>query len=53
MKVCVPGLPESDVNANSLAAGSRTRLFKVLDINSPSIFDENDAKIFFELVGEK
>ena len=53
MKVCVPHLPESDVNANSLAAGSRTRLFKVLDITPPTIFDENDAKIFFELVGEK
>ena len=53
MKVCVPGLPESDVNANSLATGSRTRLFKVLDINPPSIYDENDAKIFFELIGEK
>lgn len=51
--VCVPKLPESDVNANSLASGSRTRLFKVLDINAPTIFDENDAKIFFELVGEK
>ena len=53
MKVCVPGLPESDVNANSLASGSRTRLFKVLDITPPPMFDENDAKIFFDMIGEK
>jgi hypothetical protein len=53
MKVCVPGLPESDVNANSLASGSRTRLFKVLDIAPPPMFDEKDSKIFFELCGEK
>ena len=53
VSVCVPKLPESDVNANSLASGSRTRLLKVLDIDSPTIFDESDAMIFFELVGEK
>ena len=53
MRVCVPHLPESDVNANSLASGSRTRLFKVLDIAPPPMFDEKDSKIFFELCGEK
>ena len=53
MKVCVPGLPESDVNANSLASGSRTRLLKVLDITPPPMFDGNDAKIFFDMIGEK
>lgn len=51
--VCVPKLPESDVNANSLASGSRTRLLRVLDITPPPLYDENDAKIFFEMVGEK
>ncbi len=53
VKVCVPYLPESDVNANSLANGSRTRTLKVLDIPSTPIFDENDTKAFFELAGEE
>ena len=51
--VCVPGLPESDVNANSLAQGSRTMIFKALGIRNMPLFDENDAKIFFEIAGEK
>ena len=49
MPVCIPGLPESDVNANSLAQGSRTMTLKALDISPAPLFDEKDAKIFFEM----
>jgi hypothetical protein len=52
MYVCIPGLPESDVNSNALAKGSRTMTLKALDIPSMPIFDENDTKLFFELCGE-
>ena len=52
MKVCVPHLPESDVNANSLARGSRTMTLRALDIPVTPIFDEQDSKLFFELCGE-
>ena len=50
--VCIPRLPESDVNANSLAGGSRTRLLRALGITPAPLFDEKDAKRFFELCGE-
>ena len=50
--VCVPNLPESDVNANSLAQGARTMTFDALGIKNVPLFDENDAKIFFEIAGE-
>ena len=50
--VCVPNLPESDVNANSLAQGARTMTFEALGIPNIPLFDENDAKIFFEIAGE-
>lgn len=52
MPVCIPYLPESDVNANSLAQGARTMMFKALGIANEPIFDENDTKKFFELAGE-
>lgn len=52
MHVCIKGLPESDVNSNALAQGSRTMTLKALDIPSMPIFDENDTKLFFELAGE-
>ena len=52
MSVCIPGLPESDVNSNSLARGSRTMTLKALDIPVMPIFDEQDAKLFFELAKE-
>ena len=53
MHVCIPYQPESDVNANALARGSRTMTLRALGIESVPIFDENDAKLFFELAGEK
>ena len=52
MHVCIPGLPESDVNSNALARGSRTMTLKALDIPSMPIFDEKDTKLFFELCKE-
>ena len=52
MPVCIPNLPESDVNANALAQGARTMTFSALGIKNTPIFDENDAKIFFEIAGE-
>ena len=52
MPVCIPGLPESDVNANALAQGARTMTFGALGIENTPLFDENDAKIFFEIAGE-
>ena len=51
--VCIEGSAESDVNANSLAGGSRVRTLKVLDIPSMPLFDERDAEIFYALCGEK
>ena len=53
MKVCIPNLPESDVNANALAQGARTMTLEAIGIKSVPIFDENDAKMFFEICGEK
>ncbi len=50
--VCVPNLPESDVNANSLAQGARTMTLKALGIANAPLFGEADAKKFFELAGE-
>jgi len=51
--VCIEGSFESDVNANSLANGSRVRTFTILDIPNVPIFDENDAKLFYTLCGEQ
>lgn len=50
--VCVPNLPESDVNANSLAQGARTMTLTALGIRNEKLFDEKDAKKFFEICGE-
>jgi len=50
--VCVPNLPESDVNANSLARGARTMAFEALGIEKMPLFGEADSKRFFELCGE-
>ena len=50
--VCVPNLPESDVNANSLAQGARTMTLKALGIVNAPLFGKADAKRFFERCGE-
>ena len=50
--VCIENSYESDVNANSLANGSKRRTLLILDIPTPPIFDEEDSKKFFELCGE-
>ena len=50
--VCIENSYESDVNANSLANGSRVRTLKILGIDSPEIFDDEDARIFYRLCGE-
>ena len=51
--VCVPNLPESDVNANSLAQGARTMTFTALGIPNMPLFGSKDAERFFEICGEK
>jgi len=51
--VCIQGRYESDVNANSLANGSKVRTLIILDIDNPPIFDEKDSEEFFRLCGEK
>ncbi len=51
--VCIKDSFESDVNANSLANGSKRRTLLILDIPTLPIFDEKDSEIFFELCGEK
>ena len=51
--VCIENSYESDVNANSLATGSKRRTLLILDIPTPPIYDEKDSEIFFELCGEK
>ena len=51
--VCIPDIPESDVNANALAHGTLTRTLRALDIPESPFFDERDTEIFFELAGEK
>ncbi len=53
MPVCIPGLPESDVNANALAQGARRMTFAALGIRNDNLFDEKDAEIFFDICGEK
>lgn len=50
--VCIPGLPESDVNANSLAQGARTMTFTALGIPNMPLFGEADGKRFFEICKE-
>lgn len=52
MPVCIPNLPESDVNANALAQGARRMTLSALGIRNDELFDVNDAKIFFEIAGE-
>lgn len=51
--VCIKDSYESDVNANSLANGSKLRTLKILDIPTTYIFDEKDSERFFKLCGEK
>lgn len=51
--VCIEGSYESDVNANSLANGSRIRSLKILGIAPPQIFGAEDAKKFYEICEEK
>ena len=50
--VCIPNLPESDVNANSLAQGARTMTFTALGIPNMPLFGKDDAERFFEICGE-
>lgn len=50
--VCIKDSFESDVNANSLANGSKVRTLKILDIPEIYIFDESDSERFFKLCGE-
>ena len=50
--VCIENSFESDVNANSLAGGSKKRTLIILDIPTPPIFDEKDSEEFFRLCGE-
>jgi hypothetical protein len=50
--VGMPGLPESDVNANSLAQGARERTLIAMDIPLSPLFDEKDTRNFFEFCGE-
>ena len=50
--VCIKDSFESDVNANSLANGSRVRSLKIFGIEPPKIFDADDARLFYELCGE-
>ena len=50
--VCIEGSFESDVNANSLANGSRVRPLLILGITPPAIFDGADARTFYEMCGE-
>ena len=51
--VCIRDSYESDVNANSLANGSKVRTLKILGIPETYIFDEADSERFFKLCGEK
>lgn len=47
------GVDEGDVNATSLALGSRKRTLWILDIDAGYMCNEADAKLFLELLGEK
>lgn len=47
------GVDEGDVNATSLALGSRKRSLWILDIDAGYMADADDTRIFLELLGEK
>lgn len=47
------GVDEGDVNATSLALGSRKRSLWILDIDAGYMADADDTKLFLELLGEK
>lgn len=47
------GVDEGDVNATSLALGSRKRTLWILDIDAGYMCDSSDAEIFLNLLGEK
>ena len=47
------GVDEGDVNATSLALGSRKRSLWIIDIDAGYMADKEDSKIFLELLGEK
>ena len=51
--VCIENSYESDVNANALACGSKRRTLLILDIGTPTIYDESDAERFYKLCKEK
>ena len=51
--VCVPNLPESDVNATCLARGARTMTFTALGIANMPMYGKEDSEKFFEICGEK
>ena len=46
------GVDEGDVNATSLALGSRKRTLWILDIDAGYMCDSSDSKLFYELLGE-
>ena len=47
------GVDEGDVNATSLALGSRKRSLWILDIDAGYMADKEDTKLFLQLLGEK
>ena len=46
------GLPEGDVNAQSLAVGTMRRVYDMLDLDAGKCFDRADGKEFFAAIGE-
>lgn len=47
------GVDEGDVNATSLALGSRKRSLWILDIDAGYMADKEDTRIFLDLLGER
>ncbi len=46
------GLSESDMNATALCDSSRVRCLKIIGINETTLFDCEDRKEFFSIIGE-
>ena len=46
------GLPEGDVNAESLSVGTMRRVYDILGLDVGKCFDTTDGKAFFEKIGE-
>ncbi len=47
------GLVESDVNGTALCDSSRVRCLNIIGIKGTAIFDKEDRRKFFDLIGEK